>query len=107
VCWRRWIPEPNEVVGGLSIWLSVDYGGAWSAGILLAAVECCYVFDMVRQAMAAVPEDRRRDPGEGVLDRAGQRLDLTPLAREMPGFVVRRLGYRFALAGGELLTSAC
>lgn len=42
------------VVAGLSIWLSIDYSAAWSVGMLLAAVECCYVFGTTRQAMAGV-----------------------------------------------------
>jgi two-component system, NarL family, sensor histidine kinase DesK len=42
------------LTAGLSIWLSRDYDGVWSVGMLLAAADCCYVFGGTRQAMGGV-----------------------------------------------------
>lgn len=41
-------------IAGLSIWLTRDESEAWLVGMLLAAVECPYVFGTTRQAMAGV-----------------------------------------------------
>src|ERR1700678_2302866 len=41
------------LIAGLSIWLS-NHSEAWSVGMLLAAVECSYIFGATQQAMAGI-----------------------------------------------------